>query len=265
MSTGDASESTAQVRYEIQKLLDTGVQPWDAATDAELDALARGIGRRPDPLAVPVVLSRDGYLVDGSQRLRALQLLGKKYINATDVRVLPQVTRANALEWSIRLQAQRRQLDIPQKARVVRMLQTRNGWSQSRIAKVFGVSGAAVSQWLGQTPPETDDVLPSEVIGEDGVLQDVSAKRRARVTQRTTPHPWTERGDCFALVRKATGRIRGALEYPATLHELSPEERDAMTAILQDLEATAGELLLRLEDRFASVEARAEPQDLAVD
>jgi hypothetical protein len=58
----------------------------------ELDELAKGIGRRQDPLAVPVTLSRDGQVVDGSQRLRALQLRGRKYIDATDVRILRRST-----------------------------------------------------------------------------------------------------------------------------------------------------------------------------
>src|SRR4051794_25102883 len=120
MSTNETSEASAPTRYEIQKLLDSAIQPWDLMTDAELDALAKGIGRGQDPLAVPVSLSRDGQVVDGSQRLRALQLRGRKYIDATDVRVLPQVNRDNALEWAVQLNAQRRQLDIPQKARVVR-------------------------------------------------------------------------------------------------------------------------------------------------
>lgn len=248
MSTNETVEVSAPTRYEIQKLLDNAVQPWDPMTDAELDALASNIGRRADPLAVPVTLSRDGVVVDGSQRLRALQLKGRKYIDATDVRLLPYVTPQNALEWAVRLQVQRRQSDIPQKARMVRSLMAKNGWSQARCAKVFGVSPAAVSQWLGQTP--TEDPLPDQVVGEDGVVQDVSAKRRARLTQRTTPHPWSEQGNTFELVRKATSRMRGALEFPAPLQELSPEERDAMIAIVQDLEAAAGDLLTFLEDRL---------------
>jgi ParB-like chromosome segregation protein Spo0J len=240
MSTNEGAPS----RYDIQKLLDGAIQPWDPLTDQELDALARGIGRRQDPLAVPVVLSRDGVLIDGSQRLRAMQRNGRKNIDANDVRIASQVTSANALEWAIRLQAQRRQLDIPQKARVVRALMQKNGWSQNRCAKVFGVSPAAVSQWLGQTPTDTE--LPEYVEGEDGVVQDVSAKRRTRLTQRARPHPWSEQGECFLLARKVTGRMEGARDYPQTLAELSPEERDAMIAVLQDLSATVDELLVRL-------------------
>jgi len=250
----EGPEARTQTRYEIQKLLDEAIQPWDALTDEELNALSKGLGRRQDPLAVPVVLSRDGRLIDGSQRLRALQLRGRTYIDAMDVRILPQVTGANALEWAIRLNAQRRQLDIPQKARLVRTLMAKNGWSQGRCARVFGVSSAAVSQWLGQTAPATDEQeLSDYVVGEDGVIQDVSAKRRARLNQSAKPHTWSERGECFSLVRKVTNRMRGVLEYPALVAELSPEERDAMLAIVQDLSATADELLVRLEDRLPVV------------
>jgi hypothetical protein len=53
-------------------------------------------------------------------------------------------------------------------------------------------------------------------------MQDVSAKRRARLTQRARPHPWSEQGECFSLVRKVTSRMRGALEYPCDAARAQP-------------------------------------------
>lgn len=249
MSTDQDPETSAPTRYEIQRLLDSAIQPFDPATQEELDAIASGIGRgrhSSDPLAVPVIMNRDGVIIDGSQRLRALQQLGRKYIAASDVRILPQVSREDSLEWSVRLQANRRHWDMEQKARAACVLQAKNGWSQRRLAKVFGVSQPAISQWLRLPADGDSPELTEYVEGEDGVVQDVSAKRRMRLTSRTRPHPWAEQGECFALARKMTGRMQGAIDYPQTFAELSPEERDAMTSILQDLSATVDELLVRL-------------------
>jgi hypothetical protein len=252
MNTENGQQPELPTRYEIQKLLDEAIQPWDALTEQEVESLARGIGRNQDPLAVPVVLSREGRLVDGSQRLLALQKLGRKYVNAVDVRVAPQITHANGLEWAIRLNTQRRQLDIPQKARVVRMLMAKNGWSQNRVAKVFGVSGAAISQWLGMIPPVAGEELPTEVIGEDGVMQDVSAKRRERLNnpRKITPHTWSDRGEGYSLIRRTTARLRGVVDHPdlAPLSDLSLEEQDALIAVVQDLHTTTMEVLTQLCD-----------------
>ena len=45
--------------------------------DETLDALGRGL-RRDESMAVPVVITRDGILIDGHQRLRALRAKGRK-------------------------------------------------------------------------------------------------------------------------------------------------------------------------------------------
>ncbi|HYW88556.1 MAG TPA: hypothetical protein VFB50_12350 [Chloroflexota bacterium] len=247
MSTNETSEPSAPSRYEIQKLLDTAVQPWPGASDDELDALTRSLPRKTDPLAVAVVLNRDGRVVDGSQRLRALQQRGQKYINATDVRRMDYITEANSLDWAVRLQTQRRNSGIPEKAYLVRKFMAERGWSQGRCAKAFNVSAAAISQWLGQTPDVDDQERSDYVEGADGVIQDVSAKRRQRLTQRTRPHPWSDQGECFSLVRKANSRALGAAEYPQTLDELSPEEQDAVRAIAQDMVAAGRQLLAALD------------------
>ena len=250
MSTNQDPDTSAPTRYEIQRLLDSAIQPFDPATQEELDAIASGIGRgrhASDPLAVPVIMNRDGVIIDGSQRLRALLQLGRKYILASDVRILHHVSREDSLEWCVRLQANRRHWDMEQKARAARALQAKNGWSQRRLAKVFGVSQPAISQWLRLPADATSPELTDYVEGEDGVVQDVSTKRRQRLTQRAKPHPWSDKGECFELVRKATGRALGAADYPQTLSELSPEEREAVQAIAQDMVAAGRSLLAALE------------------
>lgn len=140
-------------RYSIQPLLDSGVQPFGDLGDEALAALTKGLTRRK-LLAVPIVVTSDGVLVDGHQRLRAMRADGRTFIDASDVRVLDDVTHADALEWAVRLNVQRRQLSVEEKAEVARKLQTEQGWSQRKIADLFGVSQPAVSQWL--TPPDKE-------------------------------------------------------------------------------------------------------------
>jgi hypothetical protein len=188
-----------------------------------------------------------GRVVQGSQRLRALQKLGRKSIDATDVRVLPQITGENEVEWAVKLQVVQRQLDIPAKAKAVRMLMTSKGWSQARCAKVFGVSGAAVSQWLGQVPDEEGEDEPSEVVGVDGVVQPVDreAKRKARQA-RPRLHPWTRDGEAYVLVRKTRARLENAAVDPQTLKGLSLEERDAVLTEVRDLSLACEEVVRAL-------------------
>lgn len=134
-------------QYRIDELLAHGEQPFDDLDGEALTALAKGIGKER-ALTVPVVLTADGVLVDGHQRLRAMQLEGRKVIEASDVRFV----EGDALEWSVRLNVQRRQLSLDEKAAVARKLAAERGWSQRKIADLFGVSQPAVSQWFKADP-----------------------------------------------------------------------------------------------------------------
>lgn len=255
-------------RYVIEKLLATAVQPFDPIAEEELNALVRDIeAGKQNPLMVPVILSREGIVVDGSQRLRAMQKLGHKYIGERDVQVAPQVTLENATEWAVRLNVRRRQLSIEDKARVGRRLQQERGWSQSKIAELFGVSRAAVSQWFGKTEPEDGtEERPEEVLGRDGRMQRVAQKqRKARLERRqTTPHPWTERGECIAQVKKATSRIQGAIKTLPNWKELDDVERDIMLVYLEELEVSAQQLIeeIRSEEAPKPKRQRQPKQDV---
>jgi ParB/RepB/Spo0J family partition protein len=144
---------TMPARYSIAHLLDEGVQPFNDLDDEQLTALSKGIARTK-LLAVPVVITSDGLLIDGHQRLRAMRMDGRTYIDASDVRIVDDADSSNALEWAVRLNVQRRQLTVEEKAEVARRLQAEHGWSQRKIAELFGVSQPAVSQWLN--PPKPD-------------------------------------------------------------------------------------------------------------
>jgi hypothetical protein len=127
-------------------------------------------------------------------------------------------------------------------------------WLESEsLAKAFGVSGPAISQWLGQTP--TDEELRTRSSARTASSRTVGKTPPAAHPARPAA-PWSEQGECLSLVRKTTGRIARRLDFPVTVKELSPEERDAMTAIVQDLKPPANELLTLTEDRLGTLDRR---------
>lgn len=187
-------------RYSIDALLNSGVQPFEDLDDEAITALSKGIGRT-GPLAVPVQITSDGVLIDGHQRLRAMRTAGRKFIDASDVRIVAQANADNAVEWAVRLNVQRRHLTVEQKATVARRLQRERKWSQRKIADLFGVSQPAVSQWL-----KDDTDRPSTVIGIDGVEQPVTPPKPKQI--RDAPKPG-------AAVSKETNRITAEVTNPA--------------------------------------------------
>jgi predicted XRE-type DNA-binding protein len=218
-------------RYRIEDLLNRGVQPFDDLSPAELEALAADMDPRK-PLADPVSLSSDGILIDGHQRLMILLAQGKKWISAKDVRIVAQANKSNALEWAVQLNIKRRHLTVREKAAVAQRLQRERGWSQAKVAEVFGVSRAAVSQWLtGHAEPDLDG--PVEVVGRDGKRQSVAHKPPRQ--EPVKPHPWSERGECISLANKLKGRVTGASAHPQTLSALDETEIDVVLTTLQDL------------------------------
>ena len=223
-------------RYSIDALLNNGVQPFDDLDGEALDAIGKGIGRKE--LAVPVVITSDGVLVDGHQRLRAIRARGRKTIDAHDVRVLDHVDADGALEWAVKLNVQRRHLTTEQKADVARRLQKERRWTQRKIADLFGVSQPAVSQWL-----RDDDDKPTEVIGKDGVAQRVLSKRPPR--PKPTPDPWDiYNGPMFKAIEQLTARLRDQNNWP-NRQRLTEQEWDVAIDRLNHLEALIGEILAK--------------------
>jgi ParB-like chromosome segregation protein Spo0J len=131
--------------YLIDDLLATGVQPFDDLDAEMIDNMANSLGKT-NPVLVPVVITTEGVLVDGHQRLTAMRRAGRTTIDAADVRVV----EGNPLEWAVRLNVQRRHLTVEEKAATARRLKAEHGWTQTKIARLFGVSQPAVSQWLNE-------------------------------------------------------------------------------------------------------------------
>jgi predicted XRE-type DNA-binding protein len=225
-------------RYSIERLLSHGIQMFEDLDDDELAALGAGIGKK-GRLLDPVTVTADGILVDGHQRLRAMLGQGRAMIDAVDVRVI-EATATDALEVSIRLNVARRHLSVEQKANLARRLQHERGWSQGKIAELFGVSRPAVNQWLNKpdTAAELAEMLPqNRVRGTDGKEYPAAIKEKAPV------HPWrpTE-GHAF----KALHKLKLVLEHEESVSGLNPLQAAKVAQECQDviasLEAVVEEL-----------------------
>jgi len=214
-------------RYAIKTLLAAGEQPFADLDDEELDSLGKAIGK--GPLDDPVSVSEDGILLDGHQRLKAMLRANRTYIDASDVRVITGVTRENALEKAVELNVRRRHLSVEQKADLARRLQRERRWSQGKIAKLFGVSRPAVSQWLAKTSDDADDNGPRLIQGGDGKFYDREAVSNRRPTKPQRP-PWHPEGYAFKGLAKARHLLRTE-EYGG----LAPLQEARLSQLLADV------------------------------
>ena len=227
---------TSPKTYRIEELLDAGIQPLPDLPEEEITALGRRIGR--GPLDDPITLSSDGILLDGHQRLKAMLSQGRKVLDATDVRILADVTRANALDKVIELNVARRHLSTADKAELARKLQRDRRWSQARIARIFHVSRPAVSQWLAAHEPNAIDIEPPPYVeGLDGKAY----SSRDREETKAPTNPWSPKGYAFLAVRKA----QRALAEP--MGGLSALQEAKLLSELQTLAAVLDTTLQRLE------------------
>lgn len=223
-------------RYAIKALLAAGEQPFADLDDDELDSLGKAIGK--GPLDDPVSVSEDGILLDGHQRLKAMLRSGRTWIQPSDVRVIEGVTRENALEKAVELNVKRRHLTVEQKADLARRLQRERRWSQGKIAKLFGVSRPAVSQWLAKTADENapSDAEPHLIQGDDGKFYGREAVTNRQPTRLQRP-PWHTEGYAFKGLAKARHLLRSE-EYGG----LPPLQEAKLSQLLADVIEAAEEL-----------------------
>jgi ParB-like chromosome segregation protein Spo0J len=208
--------------YSIERLLSQGVQPFPDLPPEDFAVLKEDI--RTKGLINPVLLTADGYLFDGHQRLKALLALGRKRISAEHVKVMPKVNRDNMLAHAYASNLVRRHITTEQKAACMHQLVAR-GWSQRRIAKEMSMSQSAVSQLLAAYPPEggVPEVIITE--GEDG-------KTYTRMPRGALPKPnkWAHNGESFKTIHRAHRLL--TIEVPTGLDETAKgwlaEELDAL-------------------------------------
>lgn len=241
-ATTDHATGVRKDRWNIERLLATGVQPFEDLSDEDLSALADGL-RKNRPLAVPVVLSRDGILIDGHQRLRILLAQGQKTIGERDVRIAEDVSADNALEAAVTLNFRRRHLTAEDKGRLCARLMRTYGWSQGKVADVLRVHRPQVSRWLKGVGASTDAddpelIIPSITEGMDGRDRGVDAiaeANRGRPPSKPRPHPWSRKGDDLKSVVKLTHRF----QVPEATDPLTPDERVILIERVEDMVAAA--------------------------
>jgi Homeodomain-like domain len=169
-------------QFVIADLLANAIEPWDALTARELEAL--GARTDPDsPLAVPIIIAAyrnelGPVLIDGIQRLQWLASppRSRTTISADEVIVdASAIDEASAHLAAVKLHVNRRPVSARVKAELAVRLQTRFGWSQATIAEALKVSRPAVSNWIRQMGGS--DV--PEVTGADGKIYPARGKQAA--------------------------------------------------------------------------------------
>lgn len=188
-------------QHRITDLLDKGVQPFPDLPTDDFEALRKTLGKHP--LADPVSITSDGWLIDGHQRLKALLANGRRTITSDEIRVVDAAQAGNMWDYAVQLNVQRRQLTVEDKADAARKLQRERKWTQGRIAKAFGVSRPAVSQWLAKVPAD-DDNRPTQITGQDGRVYETDAVTGRPATSGRPQRPaWHPEGYAFKGIRKA--------------------------------------------------------------
>ncbi|GIV22163.1 MAG: hypothetical protein KatS3mg023_3914 [Armatimonadota bacterium] len=114
-------------------------------SECEYEALKADIAEHG--VLVPIVLDAHGAVVDGHHRLRACEELGIKDYPVV-VRQYPD--EDSRTEDVLKLNLQRRHIDRARLKELAVRLYSELGWSQSRIARVLGVSQASVSGWVSE-------------------------------------------------------------------------------------------------------------------
>lgn len=193
-------------RFKLETLLAEGVQPFPDMDFEQFEELKLSI--KQTGLQDPISLTEDGLtMFDGHQRCRALLALGRKTILATDVRIVPGVTRENIWERSIAKNSVRRHLSPAAKAQAMHKMAGR-GWSQRKIARAFGMSQPGVSKLMVAHPAAEGTPISDVTEGADGKVYKRPEPREPEPVwepprhKREPVHPWAAGGDVGKALRK---------------------------------------------------------------
>lgn len=223
-----------QTRYSVEALLNSGIQPFGNWDEEMLKSVAQDIRRTGHPM-YPVLLTVDERLFEGHQRLHAYLLLGRKMIDATDVRVCTNVTDDNALDWAIKLNIKRRHEPPAELAALVRRLQRERHWSQGRIAAAVGRSQGRISQLLAEYPDPDAGPAPDDVIDVKGNVQSVRGKQRSPVTSPAGLFPaWSPKGKAYKSLRSVV-RTLGKLEGTEPMGPMDSIQANAIAGTLEEI------------------------------
>jgi hypothetical protein len=156
--------------------------------------------------------------------LRALQLKGRANIPRESLIMEKRANRANALDWSIKLNVNRRHLSGEAKAKAMVQLMHEHGWSQGVVAEKFGMTRQGVSHLLKTYVSEDEQTSPVR-IGKDGVVRDTSAISGTPKPRNTGPrgYIYAEGSRDMTALAKVVGHMHVLKIVP---ERLAPEERD---------------------------------------
>jgi hypothetical protein len=229
MPTSRAKPKTTVKRsYDIQDLLDNGVQPFKNLDDVMLKSIAENMDVSTE-LTVPVILTSDGILIDGHQRLRLMLKLGYSAISGHDVRIEQRADEDTAFRWAVEYNAKRRHVSLEDKAAVAEQMRLEEGMSNADIARRFGVSRAAVTQWC-HTRKTSTAATPAAI------------PAAAPAAAPATPHPWSQDGHRYDLLVGVTTHLADP-DFRAQIEGLELNELGTLDLRLQELQHAVTEAL----------------------
>jgi hypothetical protein len=179
MTTADSTPKTHTRKrsYNIAELLANSIQPFDDLAAEELAALSRNLD--PSSGLTIAILSTTGKLMDGTQRLRALQESGHETVPGANIVIDKHSNADNEYQRAVMFNAQRRQLTGEAKAKAARRIMKEKGVSQNTVAGWFGISSSALSQ-LMTNYPDSSGPAPKATVGKDGKSYNRAAQPQAK-------------------------------------------------------------------------------------
>lgn len=243
---------TTPKKYRISNLLLGGAQPFKNLDPETREYLTATIKTHGNLRRMPVLLSADGILYDGHQRLMILAELGRKEITAGEFIINPKVAgREQAYEEAMKTNFNRRHLSGKDKAAAMWELRRQFKLSQTTIARMLDMRQPSVSQLMNRYRPDDADTL-TETIGEDGrVTINPRRSRDADITAKddTTVTPYEAR----QRIKKRLNQIGLSVSHLVADSQSVPgfstfEERDSVTGQIAGIIGT----LTTVADKFAA-------------
>ena len=241
--------------YNIEALLNTGPQPFDKWPKDELEQLAEAIGGGKRPLSDPVKVGRDGTLLDGHQRLKAMQMAGRTRIYAGDVRVVEAADTHNAMDYAVELNVGRRHLTTEQKQKLALMLYQERGWSQVKIAAKMKVSQGRVSQWISAERADLEDA-ETTMVPDGSHPSEPAAGRPPRVPTPASSLPaWAVKGKAYKALTSTANSLKKLLGS----EPIGPMDAFQANAIADTLN-TIIDRATELQDALSRAQSQPVPQ-----
>jgi hypothetical protein len=233
-------------RHTISSLLLNGAQPYKNLDAETREYLTRTIKSHGNLRRMPVLLSADGILYDGHQRLMILAELGRKEINIGEYLVNPKIVGRKAAYFeAMKTNNNRRHLTGQAKAEAMWDTVRQFKLSQTTIAKNLGMRQQSVSELMNKYRPKDMEDIPDWTVGEDGRTY----RRRPDITARDDqPTPYEYRQRIKKTLKQIATKASNLSTDAQMCGEFSTfEERDGFITGINGIIAT----LTTVAERFA--------------